>query len=98
MTYDPEAVIEFELERLRFKRQRYSERKRSSQTVLPAIQMIIGDGTSTSSACRRGRSPRANRKDLRRPSAALNCWGRNGNHRVVAAVAADLIAFSLFYW
>ena len=40
MTYDANAAIELELERLRSKRQRYSER---SQAVLPAIKMIIGD-------------------------------------------------------
>jgi hypothetical protein len=40
MAYDGDAAIEVELERLRSKRQRYSER---SQAVLPAIKMIIGD-------------------------------------------------------
>jgi hypothetical protein len=40
MAYDADAAIEVELERLRSKRQRYSER---SQAVLPAIKMIIGD-------------------------------------------------------
>ena len=40
MTYDANAITELELERLRSKRQRYSER---SQAVLPAIKMIIGD-------------------------------------------------------
>jgi hypothetical protein len=40
MAYDADAAIEVELERLRSKRQRYSER---SHAVLPAIKMIIGD-------------------------------------------------------
>ena len=40
MTYDANAAIELELERLRSKRQRYSER---SHAVLAAIKMIIGD-------------------------------------------------------
>ena len=43
MFYDANAAIELELERLRSKRQRYSERMRSSQAVIPAIKMIIGD-------------------------------------------------------
>ena len=43
MIYDADAAIELELERLRSKRQRYSERKSSSQEVTPAIKMTIGD-------------------------------------------------------
>jgi hypothetical protein len=43
MTYDTDAAIELELERLRFKRQRYSERSNSNQAVTPAIKMTIGD-------------------------------------------------------
>jgi hypothetical protein len=43
MAYDADAAIEVELERLRSKRQRYSERMSSGQAVLPAIKMIIGD-------------------------------------------------------
>jgi aminopeptidase C len=39
MAYDADAAIELEIERLRSKRHRYSER----QEVLPAIKMIIGD-------------------------------------------------------
>jgi hypothetical protein len=40
MAYDADLAIEVELERLRSKRQRYSER---SHAVLAAIKMIIGD-------------------------------------------------------
>ena len=44
MIYDADdAAIELELERLRSKRPRYSERMRSSQEVIPAIKMVIGD-------------------------------------------------------
>ena len=43
MTYDANAAIELELERLRFKRQRYAERSNCNQEVTPAIKMIIGD-------------------------------------------------------
>jgi hypothetical protein len=43
MAYDADAAIDLELERLRSKRPRYAERMSSSQTVLPAIKMIIGD-------------------------------------------------------
>ena len=44
MTYDiDESAIELELEHLRSMRVRRSERMSSSQTVLPAIEMIIGD-------------------------------------------------------
>ena len=43
MIYDADAAIELELERLRSKRQRYSERSNSNQAVTPAIKMIIGD-------------------------------------------------------
>jgi hypothetical protein len=43
MTYDADAAIELELERLRSKRQRSSERMCSSQAGLPAIEMIVGD-------------------------------------------------------
>ncbi len=39
MTYDTDD----ELERLRFKRQRYSERMSGSQVATLAIKMIIGD-------------------------------------------------------
>jgi len=39
MTYDSAIA----LERLRYKRQRYSERMCNSQPVTPAIEMIIGD-------------------------------------------------------
>jgi hypothetical protein len=42
MTYDANAAIELELERLRFKRQRNVERNRNHE-VTPAIKMIIGD-------------------------------------------------------
>jgi hypothetical protein len=41
MTYDDDEAIE--LERLRSKRQRYSERMGSSQAATPAIKMTIGD-------------------------------------------------------
>jgi hypothetical protein len=43
MTYDADAVIEFELERLRSRRPRHAERMNSSQEVLPAIKMIVGE-------------------------------------------------------
>ena len=43
MTYDANAAIELELERLRFKRQRYAERSNRNQEVTAAIKMIIGD-------------------------------------------------------
>jgi hypothetical protein len=43
MAYDADAAIELELERLRSKRQRRSERMYSSQMAVPAIKMIIGD-------------------------------------------------------
>ena len=43
MTYDADAVIEFELERLRSRRPRHAERMSSSQEVLPAIEMIVGE-------------------------------------------------------
>jgi hypothetical protein len=43
MTCDADAVTELELERLRFKRQRYAERSNSNQAVTPAIKMLIGD-------------------------------------------------------
>jgi len=44
MTYDiDESAIELELEHLRSMRVRRSERMSSNQTVLPAIEMIIGD-------------------------------------------------------
>ena len=42
-TYDDDEAIELELQRLRSKRQRYSERLGSSQAATPAIKMIIGD-------------------------------------------------------
>jgi hypothetical protein len=41
MAYDTDAAIE--LERLRSKRQRYSERSNSNQAVILAIKMTIGD-------------------------------------------------------
>jgi hypothetical protein len=43
MAYDTDAVIELKLDRLRFKRQRYSERMGCRQDVTPAIKMIIGE-------------------------------------------------------
>jgi hypothetical protein len=43
MAYDTDAVIELKLDRLRFKRQRYSERMGCHQDVTPAIKMIIGE-------------------------------------------------------
>ena len=43
MAYDADAAIELELERLRSKRQRRSERMYSSQIAVPAIKMIVGD-------------------------------------------------------
>jgi hypothetical protein len=43
MTYDANGAIELELERLRFRRQRYAERSNRNQEVTPAIKMIIGD-------------------------------------------------------
>jgi hypothetical protein len=43
MTYDADAVIEFELERLRSRRPHHAERMNSSQEVLPAIKMIVGE-------------------------------------------------------
>ena len=43
MTYDADSAIELALERLRLKRQHYAERMSSSQEVLPAIKMIIGE-------------------------------------------------------
>jgi hypothetical protein len=43
MTYDADdSVIELQLERLRSKRIRHGERM-SSQEVLPAIKMIVGE-------------------------------------------------------
>ena len=42
MTYDADALIELELERLRLKRQRHGERT-NSHLATPAIKMIIGD-------------------------------------------------------
>jgi hypothetical protein len=42
MAYDADA-IELELELLRSKRQRRSERMYSSQIAIPAIKMIIGE-------------------------------------------------------
>ena len=43
MTYDANAAIELELERLRSKRPRHAERTSIRQEVLPAIKMIIGE-------------------------------------------------------
>jgi hypothetical protein len=43
MAYDADAAIQLELERLRSKRQRRSERMYSSQIAVPAIKMIIGE-------------------------------------------------------
>ena len=42
-TDDSAIELELELERMRSKRPRYAERMCSSQAVLPAIKMIIGD-------------------------------------------------------
>jgi hypothetical protein len=42
MTYEADAVIELEFERLRFKQRRYAERT-NSHLAVPAIKMIIGD-------------------------------------------------------
>ena len=42
MIYDDD-VVELELARLRFKRQRSPERMYSSHEATPAIKMIIGD-------------------------------------------------------
>ena len=38
-----DALVELELERLRFRQRRHAERMSSSQVVLPAIKMLIGD-------------------------------------------------------
>ena len=43
MAYDADAAIDLELERLRSKRPRHAERMSSSQEVLPAIKMIVGE-------------------------------------------------------
>ena len=43
MTYDADAVIEFELERLRTRRPRHAERMSIRHEVLPAIKMIVGE-------------------------------------------------------
>jgi hypothetical protein len=44
MTYYYDAAIaELKLERLRSKRQRYSERSNRDQKMTPAIKMVIGD-------------------------------------------------------
>jgi hypothetical protein len=43
VAYDGDAAIELELDRLRLKRRRHSERMSSSQIALPAIKMIIGE-------------------------------------------------------
>jgi hypothetical protein len=43
VAYDTDAAIELKLDRLRFKRQRYSERMGCRQDVTPAIKMIIGE-------------------------------------------------------
>ena len=38
-----DVLVELELERLRFRQRRQAERMSSSQEVLPAIKMLIGD-------------------------------------------------------
>jgi hypothetical protein len=43
MVYDADEAIELELERLRSRRPRSSERMCSSQIAVPAIKMIIGE-------------------------------------------------------
>ena len=44
MTYDADdSVIELQLERLRSKRLRHTERMSIRQEVLPAIKMIVGE-------------------------------------------------------
>ena len=43
MIYDADAAIELELERLRSKRQRCSERSNRNHEMIPAIKMLIGD-------------------------------------------------------
>ena len=43
MTYDADTAIELELERLRFKQRRYTERSNRNQAMTPAIKMLIGD-------------------------------------------------------
>ena len=42
MTYDA-TIVDLEIERLRTERRRRAERMSSSQEVLPAIKMLIGD-------------------------------------------------------
>jgi len=42
MTYDANAAIA-ELEHLRFKQRRYTERTNSNQGLMPATKMLIGD-------------------------------------------------------
>jgi hypothetical protein len=44
MTYDADAtIVDLEIERLRTERRRHAGRMSSSQEVLPAIKMLIGD-------------------------------------------------------
>ena len=42
MTYDADAAIA-EFDHLRLKQRRYAERRSSSQEVLPAVKVLIGD-------------------------------------------------------
>ena len=43
MTYDADAEAVELLDHLLFERRRHAERRSSSQEVLPAIKMLIGD-------------------------------------------------------
>ena len=44
MTYDADAaIVDLEIERLRAERRRHAERMSSSQKVLPAIKMLVGE-------------------------------------------------------
>ena len=44
MTYDADiATVDLQIERLRTERRRHAGRMSSSQEVLPAIKMLIGD-------------------------------------------------------
>ena len=42
MAYDADAAIA-EFDHLRLRQRRYAERRNSSQEVLPAVKMLIGD-------------------------------------------------------
>ena len=59
MTCDADPAIELEFERMRLKQRRYAERNSSNQEVTLAIKMLIGVGTSMSSAYGREKSRRA---------------------------------------